>query len=187
MIPRAELSALNSTIDRFFAPPGSAHAAGARRWPVVRPLRPSDLPRVEAMSPRLSPTSLHHRFFVGTPAIPAALLRQLRRLDHRQQEAVVALVGTDVVGLAQYASTGRPARADLAVLVVDSWQRMGVGRALVTRLADLASAQGVRTFDAAVLPGNDAAHLGIAAMWPGALGTADEDSINYQLPLPPPG
>ncbi|NIJ11800.1 GNAT superfamily N-acetyltransferase [Saccharomonospora amisosensis] len=138
------------------------------------------------MSPRLSATSLHHRFFVGTPAIPAALLRQLARLDHRQQEAVVAVVGTRVVGLAQYASAGSPARADLAVLVVDRWQHLGVGRALVTRLAELATAHGIRTFDAAVLPSNDAAHLGIARLWPGALGTADEDSINYQLPLPPP-
>lgn len=153
---------------------------------MIRVFEAADLPRVEAMSRELSATSLYQRFFVGTPAIPTALLRQLARLDHEQQEAVVALVGTRVVGLAQYARAGGSPRAELAVLVADSWQRMGVGRALVTRLADLALARGINVFDAAVLPDNDPARLGIAHLWPGALGTADEDSLNYRLPLTRP-
>ncbi|WP_245901171.1 GNAT family N-acetyltransferase [Prauserella shujinwangii] len=151
---------------------------------VVRVLEPADVPLVDAMSDALTPNSLYLRFFAGTPRIPTALLRQLAALDHDTREAVLAVADGKAVGMAQYVrDPDGTASAEIAVLVADAWQRQGIATALVSHLTELAVARGITRFDAAVLPENEAAHLGIARRWPGALGTATEDGIDYRLPV----
>lgn len=149
---------------------------------IVRVLQPSDVPWVEAMSADLSPRSLAQRFFVGTPEIPRAMLRQLGGIDHDQQEAVVAVVGTRVVGLAQYVRTA-PAAAEFAVLVADRWQHAGIGRRLVSALAELAMARRIDVFQADVLPENITARRMVASFWPTVTPTHDDDCLRYLLPL----
>ncbi|MGH3517533.1 MAG: GNAT family N-acetyltransferase [Haloechinothrix sp.] len=162
---------------------GRLRNARRKRRPVIRALRPTDVHLVHAMSAELSAHSLAQRFFVGTPAIPRALLRQLAAVDHGQNEAIIAVVGGRAIGLAQYVRLAYPTRAELAVIVVDAWQRNGIGRMLVTHLAELAAARGITRFEASVLPDNEPARRAVARGWPGAAGTESEDSVDYDLPL----
>ncbi|MPY82986.1 MAG: GNAT family N-acetyltransferase [Actinophytocola sp.] len=134
------------------------------------------------MAGSLSVRSLYHRFFVGTPALPRPLLRQLATLDHDQREAVVAVHDGQVIGLAQYVRAPDTRRAELAVLVVDAWQHRGVGRRMVSRLATLAARRGITSFDASVLPENQAALRAVARLWPGAAPRPDDDCLHYELP-----
>lgn len=175
----------NSTIVRSFAFPWHEIEAprSSRRGPVIRALEPEDVPLVEAMSAALSPRSLAQRFFVGTPEIPRALLRQLRSVDHQDQEAVIALIGRRAVGLAQYVRVTGTDRADLAVLVVDAWQRHGIGRAMVVNLAELATSRGIAAFDADVLHDNEPARRAVERLWPKARVADAEDCLEYRLPL----
>jgi GNAT superfamily N-acetyltransferase len=54
--------------------------------------------------------------------------------------------------------------ADFAILVLDSWQRRGVGRALVRSLLPRAAEAGIRTLHADIDPGNTAARGLLAAV-----------------------
>ena len=52
------------------------------------------------MSP--SPLSLVSRFFVPMPRLTEKLLQQFTHVDHTNQVAIVALIGGEIVGLANY-------------------------------------------------------------------------------------
>jgi GNAT superfamily N-acetyltransferase len=154
--------------------------------PVVRAARPGDEQLVEAMSADLSVRSLYQRFFTGTSRIPREAVRQLATVDHDRQEAVVALVGGRVVGIAQYVRQRSSTGAELAVLVADPWQGHGIGRLLVTRLGELAAARGITHFSALVLPDNEPARRGLASLWPAVQPAPTGDGHGYELPLDSP-
>lgn len=147
-----------------------------------RVLQPSDVERLEAMAAELSPRSMALRFMAGMPTFPRAMLARLREIDHAAQEAVIACVGTRVVGLGEYVRTS-PRSAEFAILVADRWQHAGIGRQLVLRLADLARAGGITTFEASVLLENLPARRMVASFWPMVTPTSDGECLEYQLPL----
>ncbi len=151
---------------------------------VVRPYCLDDATAVRAI--RLSPKSLYERFFTGTPRLPAFYVRALDRVDHVDREVLIAVRGTEVIGVAEYVrDRDLRVRADLAVMVADAWQRQGVARALVTALADLAWPRGINELRADVLSGNTAANAAVRSLWPDSPGTrATGGTIAYLLPLP---
>lgn len=147
-----------------------------------RVLRPSDVEHLEAMAADLSARSMALRFMAGTPSFPRGMLERLREIDHAGLEAVIACVGTRVVGLAEYVRTS-PRSAEFAVLVADRWQHAGIGRQLVLRLADLAKAGGITTFQASVLIENLPARRMVASFWPMVTPISDGECLEYELPL----
>ena len=79
-------------------------------------------------------------------------------MDHCDHEALVALdpETRTGVGVARYIrSEDDPTVAELAVAVVDDWQRRGVGTRLVTELARRAREEGINSFTGLVLADND--------------------------------
>ena len=150
----------------------------------VRPYSSEDAIAVGAM--RLSPRSLYERFFSGTPRLPVHYARMLDRVDHHDREALVALDGSEVIGVAEYVrDEDAPALADLAVMVADARQRQGVGRTLVTAVADLAWTRGIRLLRADVLAGNAGANAAVRSGWPDAPAIrGDGGTLGYLLPLP---
>lgn len=153
----------------------------------VRLFSPADVRLVEAMSADLSLQSLYQRFFAGTPRIPRATIRQLTTIDHDRHEALLALHAGRAVGLAQYVRDLPGTGAELAVLIADRWQRHGIGRLLVTQLADMAARQGISCFTAHVLPGNQPAIRAVVASWPSVPAVQDSACYRYELPLAAPG
>lgn len=151
----------------------------------VRAYEPADADLVCAMSARLSRQSLYTRFFAGTPRLPSLYVRTLNRVDHWDREALLALANQEIIGVAEYVrDAATPARADLAVLVVDAWQRRGVGRLLVGALTDLAGRRGISELNADVLAVNTAALAAIHRIWPGTLPVqAAEGTATFLLPV----
>lgn len=150
----------------------------------VRPYGITDGPRLRRMSGRLSTHSLYSRFFTGTPHLPETYLRRLAALDHWDHEALVALAGDDVVGIAEYVRDRTdPHRAELGVLVADSWQRHGVARLLVLSLARVAALRGVTAFSAGILPGNVPALEAIRYGWPLARPRHEDGTALFSLPV----
>lgn len=151
----------------------------------IRPYGITDHDRVHRMSDRLSAASLYTRFFSGTPRIPGHYLRLLDGLDHWDREAVVALDGDEIAGIAEYVrATKQPWRADLAVLVTDHWQRRGLGSVLVGCLSQLAARRGITEFDADVVLENRPALLFVHHGWPTVHSTRDGNAAHFNLPLP---
>ena len=114
----------------------------------VLPFDPAQLPAVLAMLGRCSREALFLRFHGATDGRFHALDLS-RRSDH---QSLGAWNGPNCVGLATLAR-GQGSN-DLGVLVEDSWQRRGIGTALLRSLADVAGASGVIQMHAEVLAEN---------------------------------
>ncbi|HEV2141310.1 MAG TPA: GNAT family N-acetyltransferase [Candidatus Dormibacteraeota bacterium] len=119
--------------------------AGCEGRPGLASLDPSDGPLVSGMFRRLSPESVYRRFFSPisrSDAFQASVLR----VDHRDHEAIAAVQGGEIVGLAQYARLPGAKQANLAIVVADAWQRQGLGTRLIAALADRAVEEGIDSF-----------------------------------------
>src|SRR3712207_9159988 len=121
----------------------------------TRPVRPDDAPLFCRLWDRLSPETVYRRFHAPLRSPPADA-RRLVEVDHDLREALVAVVGGEVVGGARYdRSPTDPAPADVAVVIEDGWQGVGVGPQLLTELTELAARRGVRSLTADVQTDND--------------------------------
>lgn len=152
---------------------------------IVRAYRHDDVDLIRALSDHLSPWSLYHRFFIGTPHIPPSYLHSLRSVDHWDREVLIAL-GEDVhpgaLAVAEYVrDAGTSEIADLGVLVADAWQRRGLAGPLIEALGEIALSRGITHFAADVLPGNEAARAAIRRYRPGSPSTRATDGTRRFL------
>jgi GNAT superfamily N-acetyltransferase len=149
----------------------------------------------------LSAESRHRRFLTSVPELSPSMLHRLvdtvDNVDHVVVTAQVldssaspkpmhgSLVGLPV-GLARFIRDPQlPTSADVAVTVVDEWQRRGVGGLLVWSLAQAALRRGVDTFVADVLATNAAPlallrHAGTVTRSP-----ADQGAVHVVASLHP--
>jgi len=125
---------------------------------LVRPIRPDDEPRLTALYSRLSHDTAYQRFFTWWKKLPPAWARAFANVDYRGRLALVAEpdggTGSALVGVARYEPSGDTATAEIALVIQDDWQGVGLGAVLLDRLLDAAAARGLATFVAYVLSGN---------------------------------
>jgi RimJ/RimL family protein N-acetyltransferase len=124
---------------------------------LVRALRPDDGPGLAEAFEQLSEASRYRRFFTVKPHLSERSLAFLTDVDHRDHEALVAVApgSGQLVGVARFIrNPGKPEQAELAVTVIDSWQRRGLGTALLRELARRAAEEGIRHFTAEILAEN---------------------------------
>jgi GNAT superfamily N-acetyltransferase len=152
----------------------------------TRPIRDDDEARFERLWPRLSPDTRYRRFHAPVRRLPREFVSHLVHVDHDAREAVVAVVGGEVVGVARYdRSPTDPTEAEFAVLVEDDWQNVGVGRQLLTELTRLAADRGVRVLTATVQADNDRMVWLIRRLLPGARFTVDNGVYDIRGPVEP--
>ncbi|GAA1284895.1 hypothetical protein GCM10009609_57600 [Pseudonocardia aurantiaca] len=145
----------------------------------LRDLRRDEGDLLDALFAGLSPRSRYLRFHSPIPALSAGMRRALLDVDGRDRIALVAEAadGTPVgIGRA-VRNTGRPDEAEMAVSIVDAWHRRGIGRRLVTAVAQRAQVRGVRRLVARVLPENAAALGLFRSAFPVLLSHRDDDAI----------
>lgn len=122
---------------------------------LVRPIEPEDKPLLSAGLKMLSPETAMRRFLTPKTSFSASELRYLTEVDHVDH---IALVAVDAVfgGLIAVARCVRVAddTAELAIVVGDPWQRLGLGRRMVELLAERAAAVGVTRFSGTMLATN---------------------------------
>lgn len=129
----------------------------------LRVVDADDIDAVVAAFKTLSPQTIYRRFFSMTPDPTPLVVRHLSLVDHRDHEALVVLDGDEVVGIGQWDRLDGSDAAEIAITIVDPWQRRGLGRVLVRALAGDAHRHGIDTLTATVLSDNRPA-LGLAAM-----------------------
>jgi GNAT superfamily N-acetyltransferase len=118
---------------------------------LIRRVRQTDATLLSEIFAGMSERSRRMRFLMGKDRLSAADLHALTNLDSRDRTALAAVGASDGtgVGIARYArDAARPHVAEVAVTVVDDWQRRGLGQALLTRLAAHARDHGIRRFSA---------------------------------------
>jgi GNAT superfamily N-acetyltransferase len=129
---------------------------------VIRPIRPDDKRLLARAVAELSDESARRRFLAPKRSLSPRELRYLTVIDGRDHLALVAVRADDPAVLVAVARCVRsphdPQTAEMAILVADPWQRLGLGRRLAELLAEAARAVGVRRFTATLLGENVAAH-----------------------------
>ena len=150
----------------------------------TRPVRPDDAPLFCRLWDRLSPETVYRRFHAPLRSPPVDAHR-LVEVDHDLREALVAVIGGEVVGVARYdRSPADPGTADVAVVVEDAWQGVGVGRQLLAELTELAARRGVRSLTADVQADNDRMVGLLRRLLPGARLTPEHGVYAVHSPLP---
>ena len=151
----------------------------------TRPVHPDDVVLFRRLWPRLSPDTVYRRFHSPLHSLPPEAVERLVTVDHERREAVVAVVGGEVVGVARYdRSPADPDTAEFAILVEDAWQGVGLGRQLLIELIDLAASRGVRTLTATVQRDNDRVIALIRRLLPGSTFTPEDDVFGVVSHLP---
>lgn len=123
----------------------------------LRPVEPDDKPLLEAGMARLSPTSRRLRFMAPVDTLTRAQLAYLTEIDHHNHVAWGVMVDDQPVAVARMVRlTHDPDAAELAIIVVDEYQRRGIARMLISLMAELARALSIERFVFEALPENDA-------------------------------
>jgi acetyl coenzyme A synthetase (ADP forming)-like protein len=126
----------------------------------LRATTPADEGALVEFFGRLSPDSLHLRF-QGAVRVDGRLVARFLRGDGSESLSLVGELADEggasrVIALGTYVRLRDPARAEVAFVVADAFQRRGIGSRLLERLAAHARAEGIERFVAQVLPENAA-------------------------------
>lgn len=111
----------------------------------IRPVREADAALLADGFGRLSARSRWMRFLTAKTELTAAELRYFTDVDHHDHEALGALDRDGRgVGIARFVRDGQDRKAaDVAVTVIDDWQRRGLGTELLARLSHRACEEGI--------------------------------------------
>ncbi len=120
----------------------------------VRPIRADDRDLLQAFHGRQSAESIYFRYFTPHPTLSEADLDRFTQIDYRDRMAFVALLGDDLVAVARYDRWSGRDDAEVAFMVDDAHQGLGIATVLLEFLAEAGRQVGYRRFSAQVLPTN---------------------------------
>lgn len=120
----------------------------------IRPIRGEDHEPLIDFYTRLSPESLHARFFdFRRPELAAEASPS--NVDYNNEFGAVAEINGEIVGVAHYfASHTKPNRAEVAFAISDAAQGCGAGTKLLETLVTAARDHDIERFEAEVLADN---------------------------------
>jgi len=132
---------------------------GDGREVTLAPLTPAAKPLIAKGIERVSPESSRRRFFTVRRHFSERELDEMTTLDGWNRYAIGATAsgpeGPVGAGIARFARSAEdPTSAEVALLVVDDFQHAGLGRAMLARIAEAASARGIERLTALVLRDN---------------------------------
>ncbi|WP_028929681.1 GNAT family N-acetyltransferase [Pseudonocardia asaccharolytica] len=121
----------------------------------VRPIRTTDAPSLVAMHARLSADSIYRRYFGARPHLSPTDVRHFTTIDEEWRFALVGVRESgELAAVARYEGSPGSAVAELALVVDDALQGRGVGRAMLSRLIEVAAVRGLAALVADVLTRN---------------------------------
>ena len=134
---------------------------------LIRPIVPEDEPLLHEAVAAMSERTVYFRFFSPIKRMSDALAHRLAVVDNNDRFALVATThrpagsgasassGKErIVGVARYDRVPNADVAEVAVAVIDEFQRRGLGAALLAILTSVARRHSITTFSLIVLPEN---------------------------------
>ena len=119
----------------------------------LRPIEPADGPALRTFHTSLSDRTVYFRFFSSKRALSDADVEYFTEVDHRDRVALVAIDEDELVGVCRY-DVVSDGTAEVAFVIRDDHQGLGLGSTMLQRLAAIARDGGVTAFTAEVLPDN---------------------------------
>lgn len=154
-------------VEERVAPPSAAEAFGGAENSLpevvalldghvvgIRTMSPGDGYLLREMFSRLSRESIYRRFHMPYPRVPEWAVDLFTGVAGARGEGLVATAGDQIVGHAMYARSEDGRFADIGIVVEDEWQRRGIGKLLLSKLAAEAERRGLETFTGVVLGEN---------------------------------
>lgn len=124
----------------------------------LHPITPAARNVIADAVARMSPETSRRRFFTVRRQLSAPELDVLTQMDGVDRYALGAMA-TRPDGVAEGVASARyvrlpaaPGTAEIALVVLDDWQKRGLGSALLMRLARYAERHGIVRFTGSVLP-----------------------------------
>ena len=123
-----------------------------------RAIKPSDEEDMRRLFYRFSDQTVYRRFFYPIRTMPHHKMQQYVNIDYSSIMSVVALVGEagagTIIAEARYAKDQKSAHGDVAFVVEEKYQGMGIASYLYEMLIRLAKERGLKGFTAQVLQTN---------------------------------
>jgi GNAT superfamily N-acetyltransferase len=123
-----------------------------------RAIKPSDEEDMRRLFYRFSDQTVYRRFFYPIRTMPHQKMQQYVNINYSQVMSVVALVGEPgagtIIAEARYAKDEKSAYGDVAFVVEEKYQGLGIAAYLYEMLIRLAKERGLKGFTAQVLQTN---------------------------------
>ncbi len=129
-----------------------------------RPVKATDESLLQDLFYDLSAETIYYRFFSSVASMPHAKVQRFAVVDYKKDMAIVGVVEKEerekIIAVGRYSLDPGTRLAEVAFVVHDDWQRMGIGTWLQDYLIKIARNRGVRGFTARFLKENRGAfHL----------------------------
>lgn len=158
----------------------------------VRAVRPDDKARLQAAFLKLDPASVYTRLFAHKAVLTDDDLRRLTEIDFDSEVALVVTLGRGkretVIGSGRYFvfPHGSCLQAEIAFLVEEDYQGQGMAGLILHHLTVIARDQGIRGFEADVLPSNKAMQHVFARCGLPVKKSSDGELVHFVLDLTEP-
>ena len=148
----------------------------------IRSIRPSDATALIVFHESLDDESKRLRFFTPHPHLTMDEVGRFTTVDHDDREALIALALDKIVAVGRFDRTGEDG-AEVAFVVAQQWQNLGLATELLTRLGARATELGIRHFEADTL-GENHSMLGVFSHWsPSKKLSFDHGVVHVDMPL----
>lgn len=149
----------------------------------IRPIEPSDAAALIKAHDRLSDESRRRRFFRHHPVLTEDEATFFTNVDHVNREAYVVLDGKFIAAVGRYDRV-EPDAAEVAIVVGDPYQHLGIGTQLLDALAAHAREVGITRFVADTFGDNRGA-IGLIRHWaPKRTASFDSGFIHFEMEIP---
>lgn len=113
---------------------------------LIRPIQPEDESAMVHFHQRLSNKTVYYRYLQSLQLrqrISHARLERVCASNHDNEIALVALLHNEIRGVVRMCRFPGTSEAEMAIVIEDSWQRLGLGKALLRAHIDMARHEGV--------------------------------------------
>ncbi len=160
------------------------------RQVTIRAIRPDDKGGMADALREVSPESLYRRTFSAKRELSADDLKQLTEVDFKNVVALVTEMKEEeqdrIVGGGRYILTGESGaalNAEIAFLIDDAHQGLGIGSRIFKHLVTIARAAGITQFEAEVLPTNEGMLRLFTRSGLPVISTRSRDSVHVTIDL----
>lgn len=136
----------------------------------VRPVAVADEPTLDEFFTHVTKEDLRFRYLVGINQVSKERIAELAEIDHAQVENYLAFAqgGTPLIATAMLACDPKFERVEVAITIREDFKDLGIGWELLSYLAKVASAKGVKILESIEPRDNHAAidlerHMGFTA------------------------
>jgi GNAT superfamily N-acetyltransferase len=123
-----------------------------------RSIQPTDEPNMKGLLYDLSQETVYYRFMSRQKRFTHSQIHDFVYIDHRKDVAIVGIVpeasGEEIVAVGRYFLNEKNNKAEVAFVIRDDWQNLGLGKFMFNHLLSIARRNGIAGFTAEVLREN---------------------------------